>query len=208
MLLEEKTGMEFCRRYGRIMVVLLGFWAAFVCFPCRAQQQVMAGQDAGKDMVQLEVENPVVGDVADMAPLSLDAAKNGVSPRDIPSLFFTFWQHETIRGAKRARGVGVARPPAEGELDALSQEQMPKPLPEEREIRLAGIVYAGKGDWTIWLNGKRITPDAVPKEVMELQVFKEYIDVKWFDEYTNKIFPVRLRPHQRFNMDTLIFLPG
>jgi hypothetical protein len=32
--------------------------------------------------------------------------------------------------------------------------------------------------------------------------------MKWFDEYTNQVFPIRLRPHQRFNIDARMFLPG
>jgi len=75
-------------------------------------------------------------------------------------------------------------------------------------VTLGGIVYKGDDDWTIWLNGERVTPSAVPKEVMDLQVYKDYIEVKWLDEYTNSIFPLRLRAHQRFNMDMRIFLPG
>ncbi len=73
---------------------------------------------------------------------------------------------------------------------------------------LGGIVYAREGEWTIWLNGRRITPEAVPKEVLDLRVFEDYIEVKWLDDYTNQIFPLRLRTHQRFNMDTRVFLPG
>lgn len=141
-----------------------------------------------------------------MTPVDLT---RDVQPETLPSLFFTFWEHNAIKDARRARGL--ARPPTESELAMLSEGETLeriRPPPEEREIKLGGIAYTRGGDWTIWLNSKRITPKALPKEIIELRVYKEYIEVKWLDDYTQQIFPIRLRPHQRFNMDSRIFLPG
>ena len=130
----------------------------------------------------------------------------GFAVEKIPSLFFTYWQHRAIIDAKRSRGV--VRPPSQAELDALERGDDLIVDPGPRDIILSGIVYTAKNDWVIWLNGKRVMPDAVPKEVLDLRVFKDYIEIKWLDEYTNQIFPLRLRAHQRFNMDNKIFLPG
>ena len=124
-------------------------------------------------------------------------------PEKIRSLFFTYWQHEAIVDAKRSRGR--ARPPTESELKALDKE---KPKAGERDLTLDGIVFVATDNWTIWLNGMRVTPSAIPREVIDLRVFKDYIEVKWLDEYTNQVFPIRLRAHQRFNLDMRIFLPG
>lgn len=124
----------------------------------------------------------------------------------IPSLFFTFWQHQNINTAKNSRGV--VRPPTQAELEAMKRGDEFKPEPVERDITLGGIVYHGEKDWTIWINGQRVTPDAVPKEVLDLQVFEDYIEVKWLDNQTNQVFPLRMRAHQRFNLDMRIFLPG
>ena len=77
-----------------------------------------------------------------------------------------------------------------------------------REISLAGIVYRGAKEWTIWLNDLRVSPTAIPDEVLDLKVHKDYIELEWFDSSTNQIFPIRLRAHQRFNLDTRMFLPG
>lgn len=130
-----------------------------------------------------------------------------INPNEIPSVLFTYWEHTAIMEAKSARGS--VRPPTEAELAASvpDEEGRPKPPPEERELRLAGIVYVRHGDWTIWLNEKRVTPTAVPPEAIDLEVYKEFIELKWHDDYTNQIFPIRLRPHQRFNLDARIFLP-
>lgn len=124
----------------------------------------------------------------------------------IPSLFFTYWQHRAILQAQRSRGV--VRPPTKAELDALDRGDDFQPDPGVRNITLGGIVFAHKDDWVIWINGVRVTPDAVPKEVIDLRVFKDYIEIKWHDDYTNQIFPLRLRANQRFNLDARIFLPG
>lgn len=131
------------------------------------------------------------------------------SSEDYPSLLFTYWEHVAISDARHRRGN--VRAPTEAELERdlnTMQKEKVKPPPEERDISLGGIVYHSRKDWTIWLNGKRVTPDALPTEVIDLRVHGEFIEIKWFDEYSNQIFPIRLRPHQRFNIDTRIFLPG
>lgn len=137
-------------------------------------------------------------------------APTGVHPNDMSSLVFTYWEHTAVKDARRARGL--VRPPTDAELmkdlNAPPEDLSVRPPPEERDISLGGIVYVTGDEWTIWLNGKRVTPKALPEEAMDLQVYDEYIELKWYDKYTNQIFPIRLRPHQRFNIDARIFLPG
>lgn len=150
---------------------------------------------------------------ADVAQQPADDGKPPFNPDEYNSLVFTHWEHVAIQDAAKYRtGTGVTRGVTQQELDFdiknTDMDEKVKPPPEEREIRLSGIVYRDGKDWTIWLNEKRVTPDAIPEEVLDLKVYKTYIEFKWFDEYTNKIFPIRLRPHQRFNIDTRIFLPG
>lgn len=129
-----------------------------------------------------------------------------ITPESIPSLFFTYWQHQSIKDSKNIRGV--VRPPTQAELEAIERGDDLKPDPSERYLSLSGIVFTNDDDWTIWFNGKRVTPDAVPAEVLDLKVYKNYIELKWFDDYTNQVFPIRLKAHERFNMDQRIFLPG
>jgi hypothetical protein len=146
------------------------------------------------------------GAAAVAAPLA-PVPEGAVNPNEMPSLLFTYWEHTAIEDAKRYRGR--VRPPEDSELMVpKGRGPVAMPPPEERDIRLGGIVYVNGDDWTIWLNGKRVTPTAVPHEAMDLKVYDQYIEMKWFDSYTNQIFPLRLRPHQRFNIDTRIFLPG
>lgn len=104
----------------------------------------------------------------------------------------------------------TTRPPTSGDLRQADEFDPEAELPDPgiRELSLSGIVYRGSNDWTVWLNNQRVTPDAIPEEVLDIKVSKKYISLKWYDAYTNRIFPIRLRPHERFNLDTLIYLPG
>lgn len=168
-----------------------------------------AENPAAENQVQEEAPKVKEG----METLFSEAGPNSprFNPEEYTSMVFTHWEHVAIKDARRQRGA--VRAPTDAELmrDLKTREdpvEKVKPPPEKREIRLSGIVYKGGKDWTIWLNEQRVTPDAIPEEVMDLKVYKTYIEFKWFDDYTNKIFPIRLRPHQRFNIDTRIFLPG
>ena len=134
------------------------------------------------------------------------ATKIPMSVDQMPSLFFTHYQYKAIEQAKNKRGF--VKPPTEEELAAINNGENLQLDPESRYIKLGGIVYKDKDDWTIWLNGKRVTPDAVPTQVLDLVVYQNYIEVQWMDETTNQIFPLRMKAHQRFNMDMRIFLPG
>ncbi len=202
----KKMAMEFTSRalerfFYAGCSVLVAVVLAVVVLPVSvyAQKEVQA-EVAGTSAME--------GEQAGEAEVKKD--KRGpteIKPNEMPSLLFTYWEHTAIEEAKRARGT--VRPPTDAELNAAmpDEEGRPKPPPEERELRLAGIVYVANDDWTIWLNEKRVTPTAVPPEAIDLEVYKEFIELKWHDDYTNQIFPIRLRPHQRFNLDARIFLP-
>ena len=125
-------------------------------------------------------------------------------PDEVGTLVFTLWQHSLLQDAKRLFTTRRPDPGEDPSSDAVPEER-PRGV---REISLSGILFKGKTDWVVWLNGQRLAPDALPKEVIDIKVNKDYIDLKWFDAYTNLIYPIRIRPHQRFNLDTRIFLPG
>ncbi len=135
--------------------------------------------------------------------------KPAAKASDVGTLFFTLWQHTLLQDAKR---LYRTRPPSAAEMASADDplgalnDIRPRGL---REISLSGILYRGQNDWVVWMNGQRLTPDALPKEVIDIKVRNgQYVDLKWFDAYTNLIFPVRLRAHERFNLDSRIFLPG
>lgn len=134
-------------------------------------------------------------------------SKIAADPSAIPSLVFTPAQHALLREAR----IGFnTRLPTLQELRDHPDPNDPnyRPPTALREVSLGGIVFYSPDDWTIWLNNKRITPDAMPAEAVDLRVYKEYIELRWFDAGTNQVYPIRLRPNQRFNIDGRMFLPG
>jgi hypothetical protein len=144
----------------------------------------------------------------DLLKQLLEKNPKDIDPNTIDPVVFTRWELTAVKEAQKSRGM--ARPPTAEELAAPIQDQQAKikPPPEKREIRLGGIVYKSGTEWMVWINEQIVTPKAIPKEVMDLKVYEEYVEFRWFDEYSNQIYPIRLRPHQRFNIDTRIFLPG
>lgn len=122
--------------------------------------------------------------------------KPTVNPNLMPSLFFTSWEHDLLVDARR--GLTTRMPGTDDGVGSTGP----------RDISLAGIVYHNSKEWTIWLNNLRVSPTAIPDEVLDLKVHKDYIELEWFDSSTNQIFPIRMRAHQRFNLDTRMFLPG
>lgn len=158
------------------------------------------------EVMPVEEAQPIEG--AYIRTNSLSIGKDRFDVSTIPSSMLTYWEQSAIIEALNAEGF--ARPTTYSEILEGDEfiEERPKPPPEERYLSLGGIVYVSSKEWTVWLNGKRVTPEALPPEAIDLKVQKSYIEIKWFDDYTNQIFPIRLRPHQRFNIDTRIFLPG
>ncbi len=146
------------------------------------------------------VDNTVLLAIASAKQQVRDAS---ITPEEVSTLFFTAWQHALLQEAKIGFETALPQPGAV----ASSSSGAPRD-PGIREIALGGIAFYNPDRWTVWLNGVRITPEAIPDAVMDIKVSRAYIDLKWFDGYTNKIYPIRLRPQERFNLDSRIFLPG
>jgi hypothetical protein len=168
----------------------------------------ISGQKLSADDVDIQSQNSRSKDITVSSPRESNPRydrgrlvfyeKDVPDPREVPSLFFTPWTRSLIK-EYRSRKEFIT-PGRSGNDDRVKRGA--------RELALGGIAYHGKKDWTIWLNGLRVTPQALPEQIHDLRVTEEYVDIKWYDSYTNIIFPVRLRPHQRFNLDSRMFLPG
>lgn len=129
-----------------------------------------------------------------------------VELEQISSLFLTSGERNLIT---EAREGFITRPPTDSEFNREQRdtEIVDRPL-SPREVSLGGLLYTSSNDWTIWLNSQKITPKNIPPAIIDITVTRDYIKMKWLDAQTNQIFPVKLRAHQRFNLDTRIFLPG
>lgn len=130
-------------------------------------------------------------------------------PASIQSAFLTYDELSLLRQARAGLTTAL---PSDQEInsgdpaDDLSVVSSRPPGP--RNIRLGGIVYVSNTDWTLWLNDREVRPDAIPTTVLDLKVFRKYIELEWFDTQTNQIYPIRIRPNQTFNLDSRLFIPG
>lgn len=77
-----------------------------------------------------------------------------------------------------------------------------------RFISVSGLLYKNPQKWVVWVNGMRITPQEIPPEIIDIRVGSEIVRIKWYDRMTNKIYNVRLRVHQKYNIDSGLILPG
>lgn len=183
------------------------FYAVFIAllFLCGGSAAPLA-QDQPQPQTQLQSQTQPQPQ-PQTAPTS--AAPDAVASEPVfRSLLFSLNEMNLIDGALSLRGAIRPLEPGEVEQSMNGLDGVEKPKPENRDVSLGGIVYISNKDWTIWLNGARVTPGALPKEALGLTVRDRLVELQWFDEYTNQIFPIRLRPHQRFNLDTRMFLPG
>ena len=168
-----------------------------------ATQQLNAPtEEAAEEPVQLPTGEPTVEDME----LRVKLNNPDINITQVGSLFFTPREQSLLADARRGF---ITRPPGVGEIEQANQDDGTNDIVKgPRELALGGIVFVASDDWVIWLNGQRITMNAIPPEILDIKVSKNFIKFQWFDEYTNQIFPIKLKPHQRFNIDTRIFLPG
>ncbi len=132
---------------------------------------------------------------AQQAPAPAAVAKAGLTEPLKESLLFSDGEIVSIRNALMQKGGGI--PNAEGVV-----------IPQRRVISLAGVFFRTPSDWIVWLNGKKMTPGDVLPEVVDIQVEKDTVALKWFDIGMNDVISISLRPHQTYDIVTGVLLPG
>lgn len=210
---QEKAGISFKWLY---LVPVLSM--AFLSFSNTGSfaQRTAAGMSGEQSIESPDLRDDLMMSVeAELQQLYME--DEVVDPPSIPSLFYTAQEHALLNEARegfkarlptlREMGkIGVAnRLQYESEEEA---QRLKEAQAAVREVSLAGILYVSKDEWIVWLNETRMTPDALPKEIMDIEVFNEYVELRWHDLKTKTIYPIRLRPNQRFNLDAKMFLPG
>jgi len=195
-------------------------WVLAIAMATTAFVPVARAQDVGA------TNAPTFGTINSMANLSYDELpaevkilqsiekeikekykKQIYSRSNVPSLFFTSQQHALLREARVGFNTRVPTMQDYGDPGDPNDPNYRPPV-AMRELALSGILFNSDNDWTIYLNKHRITPDNLPVEIVDIKVFKDYIELRWFDQVSNQIYPIRLRPNQRFNLDARVFLPG
>ncbi len=183
--------------------------------PAPEAQDSQAQAVASPTAPQLTPEQQILAAIE--KELKQKLAQDVYVPPSISSLMFASNQYSLLREARQGFN---ARIPSKEELEAERQagalatddvvlDFNNRPVVASvRELQLGGIVFITPDDWTIWLNKQRITPTTIPPQATDLRVYREFVELSWLDAATNQVFPVRLRPNQRFNLDSKIFLPG
>lgn len=81
--------------------------------------------------------------------------------------------------------------------------QSDKPLDSgPRVITLSAIIYNGKNDWTVWLNGEKVTPKNIPDRIMGITVKPDRVHLRWMDIGNQRIVNITLRPNQQYLLDS------
>lgn len=192
-------------RFLAILSVFLGSGAVFTAVSAAqetapaAQSELNEGEELIAALPDPSVPAPGMTRIEREINEKLAYLQPNIDVNTMPSLFMSLWEHDLVLDARKGL---ITRDPISDDGIAASTEAGP------RDVSLGGIVYLSRKEWTVWINSMRVSPSAIPEQVMDLRVFKDYIELEWFDESTNQIFPIRLRPHQRFNLDTRMFLPG
>lgn len=81
-------------------------------------------------------------------------------------------------------------------------------IPLKRVIKVGGIIWKSGGNWTAWINGRKVTPKALLPEIVDIKVEENAVHLKWFDIGINDIIAITLRPHQTYDIVTGVLLPG
>lgn len=81
-------------------------------------------------------------------------------------------------------------------------------IPPIRRIALSGVVYRAANDWLIWINGQKVTPTVTMKEIVDIQVEREKVHLKWFDIGANYVIDITMRPNETYDITTGVLLPG
>jgi hypothetical protein len=128
---------------------------------------------------------------------------------EIPSVFFDYAEHTQLRAV-----LGKSKTPIPDEQSSAAEDQesditlLSNELSGQRDISLGGILFNGPEDWILWLNNQRLTPQRIPAQIKAINVTKSYVELRWYDDVSKQIVPIRLRPSQRFNLDARMFFPG
>lgn len=96
------------------------------------------------------------------------------------------------------REAAAGRRSNEAFLDAEKTEL----IPIDRKIKLSGIYYKDDATWIVWLNGYKLHPRYLLKEIHRIEVKKDEVFLSWYDIGLNDVIDIRMRPHQIYDIVT------
>jgi len=95
-----------------------------------------------------------------------------------------------------------------GVVSAGSGSSGTQEIPQVRKIVLSGVSYKSPNDWVVWINGQKIVPGLMLKEIVDIKVERDLVHLKWFDIGLNGVLNITLRPHDTYDIVTGVLLPG
>lgn len=179
--------------------ILIVFAFLAFCTTVTAQAQDAAVPPPADPAAAVVVAPPIDPAAEAAAAAAVEAARKLVLAQPFrQSLLFTPLEIVAIQKAKDGKTVG----------DGMLQSDKAVYIPPVRIISLAGVLLRKPGDWIIWINGSKVTPDHLLPEMVEVDVQKDNVHLKWYDIGMNKIISLSLRPHQTYDIVTGLLLPG
>jgi hypothetical protein len=82
------------------------------------------------------------------------------------------------------------------------------PIPAVRRIALSGVIYKAADDWLIWINGQKVTPKVLLKEIVDIKVERDAVHLKWYDIGADKVLNITMSPNETYDIMTGVLLPG
>ena len=129
----------------------------------------------GRAMIRIAIYLGLLGAVFCAAP-----ARAAEMP--VASLFFTPAQIEQIE----------APPPTTA----------PMPTPPPADIHLGAVLYYGPGDWTLWIDGEKWTPDTRRADLQIVEVTPDEVHLDWLKAPNDPARAITLRPYQTYQVAT------
>ncbi len=94
-------------------------------------------------------------------------------------------------------------------LDCAPSEGGTEIIPLVRTITLTGVLYKNPQDWMIWLNGQKLNPNNLFKEILDIEVYQDSrVRLKWYDIGLDGVIDITMRPHQKYDIVTGLLLPA
>ncbi len=134
--------------------------------------------------------------------------KWGLTNRELDKFFIDSFMFSGAEAAliQKAMGGRVEKPQQTQETLKIEKKVV---IPKRRIIKVSGVLFRSTNDWAVWINGRKITPEQLLPEIIEIKVKNSsYVKLKWYDVGLNKVISIMMRPNQTYDITTGILLPG
>jgi len=135
-----------------------------------------------------------------MPPIMQLQAANGLSNEDILRIVA---RDSLMLTAREAALIDAALTEARASA-ATTADSGGRPNLVLRDFRLDALLYFSPTSWSIWLNGRHVTPTSVPLDMRINAITPDYVDIVWWPDidvpHERRIFT--LRPNQVYSAQT------